>query len=387
MRILLISNGSGEDRIATQLAIRWRELEPQTHFKALALVGSGLFYQQAGIELLAPRFSPPSQGFAYLHPGLLLKDFQAGLGQHLLTSLKLLKQLRQEFDRVLAVGDLVAVIAGLRLQKPLAFVGCALSDYYLGKLTTGSSYDPLQRLLLKRSGALVFARDDLTAANLKRRGLKAHFAGNPMLDCFEQPAEPSPYQVSQAGGRSLVLLLPGSHTDALANFELMLQQLSLCKHLPVDFVLVCAPQCDLQAFEACLSAWQRQQGFWAAEQNRLWLLESKWFKPLLEQASAVVGLAGTANEQAVGLGVPLISFAGTGQQYTWAFGEAQQRLLGPGLSFLGEPHPLLLKHQLERVLHDSRYRRLAQEAAWQRFGQPGADQRIVKTILGQTEIL
>src|SRR5687768_11123846 len=87
VRGLLISNGSGEDRIAAQLAQRWREAEPGLELRALALVGEGLFYQQAGIELLAPRFSPPSQGFAYLRPGLLAADFRAGLGGHLLRSL------------------------------------------------------------------------------------------------------------------------------------------------------------------------------------------------------------------------------------------------------------------------------------------------------------
>ncbi len=380
MRVLLISNGSGEDRIAAQLGHRWRACQSDLQLQALALVGQGLFYQQAQIELLPPRFMPPSQGFAYLDPKLLWQDFKAGLGTHLVNSLSCLKSLRGQFDAVLAVGDIVAVLAAEMTQTPYAFVGCALSDYYLGDQTRRSTYDPLQRLLLKRSQALVFARDRLTADNLRRHGLNAHFEGNPMLDCFDPAEGICAYQKNH---HPLVLLLPGSHADAEVNFALMLKQLRLSLNQPAkDFVVLCAPQLALAPLKHILQAagWQADSDCWQQAQARLWLLESQWFKTLLREADLAIGLAGTANEQCVGQGLPVMSFASQGQQYTWAFGEAQQRLLGAGLSFLGDPHPELIAWQLQRMLSPSykkAYRSAAEQTAAERFGKEQADLRII----------
>lgn len=385
MRVLLISNGSGEDRIAAQLGKRWREAEPAIELQALALVGSGLFYQQAGIKLLPPRFTPPSQGFAYLDPKLLWQDFKAGLGNHLQASLSCLKQLRGELDAVLAVGDIVAVLAAELTHTPYAFFGCALSDYYLGENTRRSTYDPLQRYLLKRSQALVFARDELTAGNLRRRGLKARFVGNPMLDCLDEPDGVCPYQ---AGEAPLILLLPGSHTDAADNFALLLQQLELSLETPKDFVTLCAPQLQTVGLNQGLhqADWSESEGVWHKGQARLWLLDSLWFRALLPQARLAIGLAGTANEQCVGHGLPVMSFATQGQQYTWAFGEAQQRLLGAGLTFLGEPHPELIAWQLRQMLRHEGYQENARLIAQSRFGASEADKRMMVSLshgLGQ----
>lgn len=389
MRVLLISNGSGEDRIAAQLATVWRRCQPELELQALALVGSGLFYQQAEVHLLPPRFNPPSQGFAYLHPGLLLKDFQAGLSRHLQQSLCCLRALRGQVDGVLAVGDIVAVFAACQVGAPVAFFGAAFSDHYLGPagLKGRSSYDPLQRHLLRQ--ALVFARDPLTAANLRRYGLDAHFEGNPMLDCVGQP--PQPYPLAHQG-RSLLALLPGSHADAPGNFGLILQQLEASLSRPLDLLVLCAPQLTAQQLLQTLrtAGWHEASGpqassvsgCWQQQQSRLWLLDHSWLGEVLQRAELAIGLAGTANEQCVGSGLPVISFATPGSQYSWAFGEAQQRLLGSGLSFLGDPHPLILDRQLAMMLSNPDYRRAAQAVAAERFGAPGGDQRLISRVRG-----
>ncbi|MEZ0369499.1 MAG: lipid-A-disaccharide synthase-related protein [Candidatus Sericytochromatia bacterium] len=384
MRALLISNGSGEDLIAAQLGRRWRSRQPGLELKALALVGEGLFYQRAGIELLPPRFTPPSQGFAYLHPRLLWQDFQAGLGRHLLQSLGCLKTLRGEIDCVLAVGDIVAVLAASRLHAPFAFYGAALSDYYLGAAGQAgrTCYDPLQIHFLKQAAALVFARDDLTAANLRRRGLDAHCDGNPILDVLnsEIPVV-CPYTASD--GRACILLLPGSHADAPANFALLLQQLELSLDAPRDWLAICAPQLERAQLETPLAAtgWQQMgQEQWQKSASRLWLLDGHCFGQAITRADLAIGLAGTANEQCVASGLPVIAFATPGRQYSWAFGEAQQRLLGAGLSFLGDPHPLLLARQLDRMLGEPGYRAAAAAVARERFGTPGADQRMITRL-------
>ena len=55
------------------------------------------------------------------------------------------------------------------------------------------------------------------------------------------------------------------------------------------------------------------------------------FAPLLVGSRLVVAMAGTATEQAAGLGIPVLQLAGRGPQFTEGFAEAQRRLLGPGV--------------------------------------------------------
>src|SRR5690606_18449317 len=62
----------------------------------------------------------------------------------------------------------------------------------------------------------------------------------------------------------------------------------------------------------------------------VWLVQGG-FGDLLHRARVALGTAGTANEQAVGLGVPVVAFPGRGRQFTARFLAAQKRLLGDGL--------------------------------------------------------
>lgn len=378
--ILLVSNGSGEDRIGAECARVWRRLDPRIQIQALPLVGSGLFYQQAGVPLLKAGFEPPSQGFAYLKPALLVKDLQAGLLPHLRESLTLAR--RHPCDHILAIGDIVPMLVAAYAQKPFAFVGCALSDYYLGENSRRSTYDPLQIQILKHQQALCFARDTLTSANLKRRGVRAQFVGSLMLDCFDHWTESElPDPLLSSSERYRMLILPGSHADAVANFKFILQQLQDALSMPIDWWVLKAPQLALTDLHAVMRDWQSNGSCWQFQNSRLGFVDSCHFKACLEQVDAVLGFAGTANEQAVAMGLPVISFAIPGaQQYTWAFGEAQQRLLGAGLSFLGDAHPRLLAYQLQRVLFNPEYRQAAEAIAQQRFGESGGIERMIRLI-------
>jgi len=46
------------------------------------------------------------------------------------------------------------------------------------------------------------------------------------------------------------------------------------------------------------------------------------FADILQQSSLVIGMTGTAVEQAVGLGKPLIAVPGNGPAFTYRFAEA-----------------------------------------------------------------
>jgi uncharacterized protein (TIGR03492 family) len=62
-------------------------------------------------------------------------------------------------------------------------------------------------------------------------------------------------------------------------------------------------------------------------------LELVWgrFADVVQQSDLVLSMTGTAAEQAVGLGKPVLQLVGSGPQFTDNFAEAQRRLLGPSL--------------------------------------------------------
>ena len=78
-RLLVVSNGHGEDVIAVKVIEALQSLRPLGVIQALPLVGSGHAYQAKGIPLLGPAQTLPSGGFIYMDSWQLWRDLQAGL--------------------------------------------------------------------------------------------------------------------------------------------------------------------------------------------------------------------------------------------------------------------------------------------------------------------
>ncbi len=375
MNILWVSNGHGEDRIAQVLIQHWRRQFPQDQHRALAMVGQGLAYGELGVPLVANTFTPPSAGFAYLHPRLLWRDVQGGLLPHLKRQWQALANpVFQPIDRYVAVGDIVPLVAlwGTgRLGASVSFVACALSDYY----TEGKScFDPVQVALLRHYGIPTYARDALTAANLQQRGVQAYALGNAMRDAVGDPN----FALTPVAEPAQALLLPGSHADVFANLAYVLPLLHQAqgdRPLPLHWHIVVAPGIDRDSLARLLAPYQ--------ERLSLSLLPARGFGVALRQAVFALGFSGTGNEQCVAHGVPVFSFPGApgAQQYTYRFGEAQQRLLGPALRFYATMWPELLAWQLEHFLKERQtYRQIAQQIGRERFGEAGAAGRLVRHL-------
>jgi uncharacterized protein (TIGR03492 family) len=90
-------------------------------------------------------------------------------------------------------------------------------------------------------------------------------------------------------------------------------------------------------------------------------------------------MAGTATEQFVGLGKPAIAIPGKGPQYTYAFAEAQTRLLGASLILV--KHPNQVAKVIEDILQDADRLQLINENGRRRLGKPGAGARIAEFLL------
>jgi uncharacterized protein (TIGR03492 family) len=102
------------------------------------------------------------------------------------------------------------------------------------------------------------------------------------------------------------------------------------------------------------------------------------FGDILQASQVVVGMAGTAIEQAVGLGKPVIQIPGRGPQFTYRFAEAQMRLLGSSVQTVGrgpagEAELRLAAEWVERILSDPTYRQECQRNGQERVaGGEGA---------------
>jgi uncharacterized protein (TIGR03492 family) len=388
MNILFISNGEAEDAIALSLIRYWLHIREDDRVAALAIAGSGKHYIANDIPLISRPMKLPSNGFAYQNWRLFYQDIEAGLVSHLYKQYKTLKKLSSQIDYIVGIGDIVPVIAARILGKPNAFIGCALSDYYIDpRKPKASSYAGLKRRFLKNMNSLVFPRDALTTNNLNRLGIRAEFQGNPMMDCIEYNKN---LNLNLSKHARIIAVLPGSHDDARNNFRTIM---SIAEKMPVKkpftYLVAVADKDDVPRYGKDLSKsnWFIQKtspkhAIWKNNKDEIHLLNG-YFGNVLMSSHVVIGTSGTGNEQAVGIGIPTISFPCGTIQYTKRFGQAQQRLLGKALTFIPQSHPTpetLLKY-IDRGFNNNEYREMVRNIALERFGEFGASERIVYRIL------
>ncbi|MCY3849132.1 MAG: hypothetical protein OXG12_10310, partial [Cyanobacteria bacterium MAG COS4_bin_21] len=131
-RILLLSNGHGEDLSGALLA---QELQQQGHnVQALPLVGLGSAYQKAGVPLLGRSHEFSTGGIGYTSLRGRLTEIAQGQVLYLLRRLMRLMRCRRRFDLILVVGDVIPVIAAWLSQRPVATYLVAYSSHYEGTL-------------------------------------------------------------------------------------------------------------------------------------------------------------------------------------------------------------------------------------------------------------
>ena len=113
------------------------------------------------------------------------------------------------------------------------------------------------------------------------------------------------------------------------------------------------------------------------------------FSKVLQSSDVLLCMAGTATEQAIGLGKPVLQLPGYGPQFTPGFAEAQRRLLGPTIfcadGQVGEEINLkntghLLCDLIERSQYDFPLQRDCHQQALRRLGPEGGTRRIAETI-------
>ncbi len=376
-RLLCLSNGHGEDLIATRIAEAL--LAHDIEVLALPIVGEGNAYRSLGVPIVVPTRTMPSGGFIYMDVREFLKDVRGGLGQLTIQQWQAVRRLAPQCDLVLAVGDIVVLALAYLSRSPYAFVGTAKSDYYLGGRP--SDYTALDQWLTRRPACrAAFPRDQLTADNLRSRVPQAVYLGNPMMDKLE----PQETHLVIPEGSLTVLLLPGSRApEAYRNLARML---TVVGHLP-DYLggalhVLCARAgglSDAGIASALADGWELAAA--QISKGRLAVhLVSGCFAECLQRADLAIAMAGTATEQCVGLGKPVFTMPGEGPQFTYRFAEAQTRLLGESVQLVTSG-PEAVGQRIRQVLGDPALLKRIGENGEARMGRPGAANRIAEHLV------
>jgi uncharacterized protein (TIGR03492 family) len=399
VEILCISNGHGEDLIAARICIELRKLGFATI--ALPLVGGGNAYSKAEIPI-ASQFTKkmPSGGFVRMDSRQLARDVQSGLAGLTRRQLGFVWQWsrdrRHQKKLVLAVGDIVPLLfAWLPAQfggTNFVFVATAKSEYYwrdrqsplphIKKPFGGSIFFPWERTLMGSDRCkAIFVRDLLTAEVLNQNfKLPALYLGNSMMDGLE----PQGLDFGIGEDEWAIAILPGSRSpEAYENWlTLMLCAQVTARAIPynVHFLAAIAPDLDLEVIAQSMiqKGWLRLDEHTFKVQNARLVLLENGFSDCLHQCHLGIAMAGTATEQMVGLGKPVITIAGNGPQFTRQFAEEQADLLGCSINLIDKPAQAA--EVLQKILQDPDYFQEVNVNGLERMGESGASLRIAKHI-------
>jgi len=330
-RILVISNGHGEDISGCLLAKRLIELG--NHVDALPIVGHGNSYLRENIRIIGKTRLFNTGGLGYNSFKGRLDDLVNGQIIYLLKKLFLTYSLRKKYDSFLAVGDIVPILFAWFCRKKYFLYLVAYSSHYEGKLVLPW---PCKFCLKSNRLKKIYSRDQLTADDLTHQlKRKVYFFGNPFMDIFDQCENKSD------NSKTIFNLLPGSRLPEIENnFIIMLDLLEnlsnykIFNDISFEFALV--DSFSKNKIQKILSQrnWQFQSN---NEEVTIIIYSFKsiyisliWnsFERTLSRSDVVISMSGTAAEQAVGLAKPVIQIDGSGPQFTSSFANAQRRLLG-----------------------------------------------------------
>jgi len=330
-KILILSNGHGEDLSGSLIAKQFVKSGYSVH--ALPIVGKGNHYEKEKIKIIVKTKEFSTGGIGYNSIKGRLTEILGGEIFYLLKRLCLTFKMRKTYDYFFVVGDIVPGFFAWVCKKDFFTYLVAYSSHYEGKLKLPW---PSKFFLLSQKAKKIYTRDSLTANDLTvQLQKKVSFLGNPFMDKFftrKKECKESEFSIR---------LFPGSRfPENLENFVLILEVLEALSDLrffqKIEFNF---------AIVNTLSSSKIKEIF----KNRKWVCLEKikdkyflkfqykflevniyWnnFDKILLKSRCCISMAGTAAEQAVGLGKPVIQIEGKGPQFTKSFAEAQRRLLG-----------------------------------------------------------
>lgn len=384
--VLIISGGNAEDLIGTTLA----QHLPGLRLAALPLVGPGQRYEGHVERILGPRSQMPSGGFPFNSLENLLADLRAGFLWEVARQVRAAQLARREVRAVAVVGDAYALAIGVLAsdwgKKPLFHLQPQVSHYYwAGRTVWERLKQPNQfaaedymfyERWMHRFVRAVYVRDKPSEERARALGLhKARFVGGMAMDTLGPPEREL---AGVLDGRRVLVLLPGTRADVRFSLPLMLQAATLLPELQ-PLVAWAGEFTQVPLAEGwSLSLLDEQTAVAQQGPHQVWLLRNA-FSAILHAGYVAVGTAGTANEQAAGMGIPVVAFPTPGPQYIYPNALRQSRLLGKALRLV-EAHPEKVAEAVRVFLNDQRAREEARREGLERNGPRGALPKIAAEI-------
>lgn len=350
-KVLFISNGHGEDWISSKIIRAFIQNKKGKEVYVLPMVGrSKIFDKTDDIKVIGPQKETNSGGFVKSISAFLNDLFSGVLFIHF----KQIKNAKKNnYDLVVCVGDFFPFILTFLFIRPknIVLVSTAKSDLF-------EPHFWLERLFFKIARVTVFARDKTTADNLTARGITALYKGNVMMD--DMPIRRKRKELSN----QIVLgVLPGSRAEAYTNYELMKEVIAI---LPKDWIIKVAVPSNLEKIKFLI------QG-----NENVHIVD---FETMLKQTDIVVGFAGTANEQVIGSGIPLITFPGKGPQTTQKRFLDQKKLLGDLPVFIDSSDSSFIAKTIISKSKDVSFRNHVSVNGPKVMGKPGSSVAIAEYI-------
>lgn len=393
-KILFISNGHGEDLNGSLIAQSLRSIcHKLITIDSFPIVGVGNAYQNKNIKIVSPLQSMPSGGIFYLNPLNFLQDLSSGLIGLTAKQIATINQIKNNYSFVVAVGDVVPLIFAYLTGKNYASFIVSTSSYYEGKLKL-----PLITKLLLRSSRCqqIFTRDQFTATDLQNQGFpQAIFKGYPIMDTLQVTGK----DLALKPAIPTIALLAGSRLpEALRNLQLQLflvEKLAAQQGQKWQFRAALVPSItdrDLTTL-AMESGWQYQEQILTKTIDKQTIevrVYNDAFADILAKCDLAVGMAGTAVEQAVGLGKPVVQIPGNGPQFTYPFAEAQMRLLGLNVCTIddnSDRHIICTQaaQKISEILNDKSFLKQCIANGKERVGDSGGSLAIARRLLNNSE--
>jgi len=373
--ILFVSNCFGEDRVASLIAKEFKFLCKQ-HKKSIriygaTLMGNGREYTVNNIELVYHSPLPPSGGFPTKSIKGFFADLISGSFFNILKFVKALKKLYNEIDTIFVVGDIFLLfLSKLALKnKKFFFFALAKSDYFMPHYL-------IEKWFLKTNNIDVLTRDELTAKNFQSDGIKAYYFGNPMMDNLFSKG----LNVEIPEDKRVIGILPGSRFEAYGNFKKILFLIDKIERNDLFYIAALPHTLDVRkiidiSLKSGFSVSQKGYITRLKKDLKEVLLLYDSFVEVINLSEIIIGLAGTANEQAAGLGKPVITFKGCGPQSTEVRLKEQEKLLGGASKYI-KNFPYGVIREIEFLLDNSDEVELRGRIGKERMGGPGGAKKI-----------
>lgn len=358
-KIIVASNGYGEDSIGVILAKKLKKRFPKSKIFAFPLVGRGDAYLKSGFEVKSAPSMTPSGGVLKYSLKDLWGDMRAGLLKHVSAQLKDWNNLSGKIRTPLCVGDVYLLLHTLfgSGMRPL-FAATAKTVYLSGHWQS-------EKFIINKFTLRTWTRDLESA---KQLGHNAVYSGSPIMDLLYEDNENA---IKIESHENLILLLPGSRLRACKDVELLLNAaLILASKIDCEFRMVLAPTLPMKEFiNSCENYGWNFNNEILTKNNVKIHVTSKSIAQASNGVKILIGLGGTANQLCAGLGIPVISIDEKGKR-------VQKKLLGDSEILVNADSESLAECAL-KVLNDETLYKFMNDSGRERMGTPGALDDIV----------